>query len=127
MLAFALASTSLVESSMRGKLAGLYNAVESLGCFLGPLGFANVFAWSISPPAPDWANHRFVFYAAAFGIAVVAFLARGTITDETMMVASADGQEVDAGVHVACHGVDKKEAAGTPVAVFRSFAEADMV
>ncbi|CAM9812117.1 unnamed protein product [Laminaria digitata] len=33
MLAFVFGSTSLVQSSMRGKLAGLYNAVESFGSF----------------------------------------------------------------------------------------------
>lgn len=81
MLAFVVASTSLVESSLRGKLAGLYNAVEIFGCFLGPICFANAFAWSISPSAPEWTGHGFVFYAAGFGMIVAAVLARGTLTD----------------------------------------------
>ena len=70
---------------MRGKLAGLYNAAESFGCFIGPVASANVFAWSISPSSYYWVNHHLVFLAAALSMTVVTILAWGTLTEENIM------------------------------------------
>ncbi|CAM9962781.1 unnamed protein product, partial [Laminaria digitata] len=64
-LTLVLASTNMVQADMRGKLAGLYNAAESFGCFLGPVGSANLFAWSISPATYQCVNHHLVFLAGA--------------------------------------------------------------
>lgn len=69
---------------MRGKLAGLFNMAENLGRFSGPIGFATTFAWSVSPSAPSWVGHRFVFLFAASSMSVVAVLAWGTITHKNM-------------------------------------------
>ncbi|CAM9485595.1 unnamed protein product, partial [Laminaria digitata] len=84
-LSLAVASTSMVRSNVRGKMAGLFNMIESLGRFLGPAGSATMFAWSISPSSYDWVDHRFVFFLAAVSMALVAVLAWGTITHENMM------------------------------------------
>lgn len=75
----------MVRSDMRGKMAGLYNMTESLGRFLGPAGFATMFAWSIAPNSYDWVDYHFVFLLAAFSMAFVSVLAWGTITHENMM------------------------------------------
>ena len=75
----------MVRTDMRGKMSGMFNMTESLGRFLGPAGFATVFAWSISPSSYDWIDHRFVFFAAAITMAIVAVLAWGTITHEHVM------------------------------------------
>eukprot|EP00904_Undaria_pinnatifida_P002325 jgi/Undpi1/12093/HiC_scaffold_4.g01791.m1 len=84
-LALLIASTSVVPSRLRGRLAGLYNMAESLGRSLGPVGFATVFAWSISDSSYFWVDHRFMFLAAALSMALVAALAWGTITNEHMV------------------------------------------
>eukprot|EP00904_Undaria_pinnatifida_P006565 jgi/Undpi1/3038/HiC_scaffold_14.g06414.m1 len=84
-LALVIASTSVVPSRLRGRLAGLYNMAESLGRSLGPVGFATVFAWSISDSSYFWVDHRFMFLAAALSMALVAALAWGTITNEHMV------------------------------------------
>lgn len=84
-LALLIASTSVVPSRLRGRLAGLYNMAESLGRSLGPVGFATVFAWSISDSSYFWVDNRFMFLAAALSMALVAALAWGTITNEHMV------------------------------------------
>ena len=84
-ISLSVASTSIVRSDVRGKMGGLFNMTESFGRFLGPVGFATVFAWSISPFSYDWIDHRFVFFAAAITMAIVAVLAWGTITHEHVM------------------------------------------
>ncbi|CAM9495813.1 unnamed protein product, partial [Laminaria digitata] len=84
-LSLSVASTSMVRSDMRGKMAGLSNMSESFGRFLGPAGSATIFAWSISPFSYDWRDHRFVFLLAAISMALVAVLAWGTITHEHTM------------------------------------------
>eukprot|EP00904_Undaria_pinnatifida_P012601 jgi/Undpi1/8471/HiC_scaffold_25.g10938.m1 len=84
-LSLTIASTTMVHSEMLGKLAGLYNMSESLGRFMGPAGFATVFAWSISTSSPHWVDCRFVFWAAAAAMALVAFVAWGTLTQEKVM------------------------------------------
>lgn len=80
-----IASTNMVQADMRGKLAGLYNAAESFGCFLGPVASATAFAWSISPGGYVWVDHRFVFLAAAGCLVIVTVLAWGTLTEENIM------------------------------------------
>ena len=87
-LALSVASTNMVRSDMRGKMAGLYNMTESLGRFLGPAGFATTFAWSIAPSSYDWVDYHFVFLLAAVSMALVAALAWGTITHEHMMTSA---------------------------------------
>ena len=79
-----IASTTMVESDMRGRLGGLYNTSESLGRFLGPAGSAIMFAWSISPSAYDWVGYHFAFFLAALSMALVTVLAWGTLTEENM-------------------------------------------
>ncbi|CAM9609748.1 unnamed protein product, partial [Laminaria digitata] len=81
-LALVVASTSMVQANMRGKLGGLYYTTESLGRFIGPIGFANMFAWSISPSSFDWVDFRFVFLMSAIAMVVITILAWGTVTDE---------------------------------------------
>lgn len=83
-LALTIAPTTMVPSVMRGKLAGLFSMSESLGRFICPMGFATMFAWSISPSSFDWVDHKFVFCFAALSMTVVAVLAWGTITHENM-------------------------------------------
>lgn len=74
---------------MRGKLGGLFNTAESLGRFIGPAGYAVVYAWSVSPSTLDafggWVDYRFVFYASAAALALVAVLAWKTLTTENLM------------------------------------------
>lgn len=84
-IALAVASTSIVPSSMRGKLSGLYNTAESFGRFTSAVGFAVLFAWSISPRHSSpfcWVGHRFVFCTFALGLGVVAVLAWRTLSPE---------------------------------------------
>lgn len=83
-LALTIAPTTMVPSVMRGKLAGLFSMSESLGRFVCPMGFATMFAWSISPSSYGWVDHKFVFRFAALSMTVVAVLAWGTITHENM-------------------------------------------
>ena len=85
----------MVHADMRGKLAGLYNAAESFGCFLGPVVSANLFAWSISPSSYYWVNHHLVFVAAALSMMVVTILAWGTLTEENVMPAAEPRGAVD--------------------------------
>ncbi|CAN0066183.1 unnamed protein product [Scytosiphon promiscuus] len=83
-IALAVASTSIVPSSMRGKLSGLYNTAESFGRFTSAVGFAVMFAWSISPRASAYGlvDHGFVFYVFALALSAVTVLARWTITPD---------------------------------------------
>lgn len=81
---------------MRGKLGGMYNTVESLGRCIGPAGFANAYAWSISSSgfasACAWVNHNFVFYMSAVVLALCAALARPVCTAENLMKWEDDDQ-----------------------------------
>lgn len=83
-IALAVASTSIVPSSMRGKLSGLYNTAESIGRFSSAAGFPVLFAWSISPLSSGyhWVDHCFVFYVFALALTSVTMLARWTITPD---------------------------------------------
>ncbi|CAM9177422.1 unnamed protein product [Scytosiphon promiscuus] len=89
MLALQIGSTTLVPSSMRGKLGGLYNTSESLGRFLGPVGYSIIYAWSVSPSTLDayggWVGHGFVFYASAAALGLVGVIAWGTLTVENLI------------------------------------------
>lgn len=78
----AVASTSIVPSSKRGKLSGLYGMAESFGRFTSATGFAVLFAWSISPSNFGWVDHHFVFYASALVLGCVTVLAWRTLTDD---------------------------------------------
>lgn len=84
----AIGSTTLVSTNMRGKLGGLFNTAENLGRFLGPVGYSITYAWSVSAPTRHayggWVDYRFVFYASAAVLAVVAKLAWGTLTLERL-------------------------------------------
>lgn len=84
MLALTVASTSIVPQHLRGKLSGLFMTCESLGRFVGPASFSNVFAWSISPSAPGWVDFRFVFFLPAAIMAVVVALGWRTFTTEAL-------------------------------------------
>lgn len=81
-IALAVASTSVVPSSKRGKLSGLYNTAESLGRFTSATGFAVLFAWSISPASFGWIDHHFVFYASALAMGGVTVLAWCTLSQD---------------------------------------------
>lgn len=67
----------------------MFNTAESLGRFLGPVGFAVTYAWSISPSGPSsaygWVNHSFMFCASAVMLALCAVLAWPTLTAENLM------------------------------------------
>ncbi|CAM9510449.1 unnamed protein product, partial [Pylaiella littoralis] len=80
MLALTVASTSIVPSRQRGAFGGLFMTAESLGRFMGPAGFSNMYAWSISPPARGWVDRRFVFFLAAAIMALVSALAWRTFS-----------------------------------------------
>lgn len=84
-LSLYVASTSMVHSDMRGRMGGLFNLTESLGRFLGPVGSATLFAWSISPSSYDWVGNHFMFFGAASPMALVAALAWAAITREHVM------------------------------------------
>eukprot|EP00752_Nemacystus_decipiens_P005353 g4854.t1 len=84
MLALTVASTTIVPQHQRGKLSGLFMTSESLGRFTGPASFSNVYAWSISPSAPGWVDHRFVFFLPAAIMAAVLALGWHTFTAETL-------------------------------------------
>ncbi|CAM9142011.1 unnamed protein product [Ectocarpus fasciculatus] len=91
-MTLSVASTSIVPSSLRGKLSGLYHMAECSGRFIGAIGFAAMFAWSITPHSTPraWIDHHFTFYAFALGLSVVSVLARQTLTPEIF------GKEADA-------------------------------
>lgn len=77
-----MASTSIVPSNMRGTLSGLYATAESFGRFTSAVGFAVVFAWSISPETTfAWVDHRFVFYTSALALGVATMVAWRTPAD----------------------------------------------
>ena len=112
-----MASTTIVDSGMRGTLGGLFNTSESLGRFLGPVGFATMFAWSISPSSYDWVEHHFVFIVAALSTALYAVLAWGTLTHENMV--SPSERRVSTEVSDLCeNSVEKRKTVGSfhPVA-----------
>lgn len=70
-------------------MGGLYNTAESLGRFLGPAGFATMYAWSISSTgsasALDWVNYRFVFCVMSGLMVGCAALAWRALTEESLM------------------------------------------
>lgn len=74
-----MASTSIVPSRLRGKLGGLYGTAESFGRFTSAIGFAVLFAWSISSEKFVWVDHRFVFYASALVLGVATVVAWRTL------------------------------------------------
>lgn len=84
MLALTVASTNIVPQHQRGKLSGLFMTSESLGRFTGPASFSNVYAWSISPRAPGWVDHRFVFFLPAAIMAAVVALGWHTFSAKTL-------------------------------------------
>lgn len=124
-LTLVIASTNMVRADMRGKLAGLYNAAESFGCFLGPVGSANLFAWSISPATYSWVDHHFVFVAAALSLVVVTILAWSTLTEENIMTSAEPRGAVDAPVTWAAEAT--QGAGGASLPVDRPDVEADLV
>lgn len=82
---------NIVSSNQRGKLAGLYNSVENLGCFIGPAAFAVVFAWSISPAAYSWVDYHFIFFLSAAAFGVVAIVCWRTLTPKMLTTPSEPG------------------------------------
>lgn len=54
---------------------------ESLGRFVGPACFSNMYAWSISPSVRDWVGCRFVFVLSSAIMALVSALAWRTFTN----------------------------------------------
>lgn len=115
----------MVHADMRGKLAGLYNAAESFGCFIGPVASANVFAWSISPSSYYWVNHHLVFLAAALSMVVVTILAWGTLTEENIMSSSESSDAVN--VSVSWADETRLGAGDASIPVARPGVEADFV
>lgn len=91
----AVASTSIVPSCMRGRLSGLYNTAESVGRFTSAVGFAVMFAWSISPHSSTTAkllvDYHFVFYAFALALGGAAVLAQRTLTPDIFSSKQDDG------------------------------------
>lgn len=114
----------MVQPDMRGKLGGLYNMSESLGRFLGPVGFATLLAWSISPSAGHWVDHQFVFLVAAVSMTLIAVLSWSTFTPENMMTPAEKRDAVDA--PVCCSGGDER-AEGPSGKLAPSGREADFV
>lgn len=76
-ITLAVASTSIVPSRLRGKLSGLYGTAESFGRFTSAVGFAVLFAWSISSTTTGlaWVDHRLVFYTSALALGAVTMVA----------------------------------------------------
>eukprot|EP00903_Cladosiphon_okamuranus_P022385 g20588.t2 len=74
-LGLTIGSATLGPPRTRGQLCGLVMTAESIGRFLGPAGFAIIYAWSISPSGSasvdGWVNHNFVFCASAVILAIV--------------------------------------------------------
>ncbi|CAM9109587.1 unnamed protein product [Ectocarpus sp. 8 AP-2014] len=77
-----VASTSIVPSRLRGKLSGLYSSAGSLGRFTSAVGFAVLFAWSISSDNLGLIDHRFVFYSCALALGVATIVAWRTLPAE---------------------------------------------
>lgn len=69
---------------MRGKLSGLYGTAESFGRFTSAVGFAVLFAWSISPHSSvfGWVGHRFVFHTFALALGAATILAWRTLSPD---------------------------------------------
>lgn len=67
MSAMTVSSTTVVSADRRGKMTGLVMTAESFGRFMGPAGFAVVYAWSISPAVEriPFMNFRFIFFVPA--------------------------------------------------------------
>lgn len=120
-----IASANMVHADMRGKLAGLYNAAESFGCFLGPVGSANLFAWSISPSTFYWVDHHLVFLAGALSMVVVTILAWGTLTEENIMSCAKPRGAVD--VPVSWAGKTRQGAGDVSFPAARPDFETDLV
>ncbi|CAM9503102.1 unnamed protein product [Ectocarpus sp. 4 AP-2014] len=100
-MSLSVASTSIVPSRLRGKLSGLYHMAESSGRFIGAIGFAAMFAWSITPHSTPhaWVDHHFAFYVFALALSVVLVLARRTLTSDIFgkeAAATADARGGDA-------------------------------
>ncbi|CAM9109513.1 unnamed protein product [Ectocarpus sp. 8 AP-2014] len=97
-IALAVASTSIVPSRLRGKLSGLYGTAESLGRFTSAVGFAALFAWSISSDNLGWVDHRFVFYSSALALGVATVVAWCTLPAEVFGDKSA-AENVEDAIH----------------------------
>lgn len=127
MLALQIGSTTLVPSDMRGKLSGLYNTVESLGRFLGPVGYAVVYAWSVSPSTAEaykgWVGHGFVFYVSAAALSLVAMLAWRTLTVENLIGRKMEEEGVDVGGGGGSGDGSSKRAAASSSSSLRSYSE----
>ena len=85
-----IGSTTLGTSATRGKLCGLIITAESFGRFLGPVGFATIYAWSVSPSASasthGLVNHNFAFYLLAAILALCALVSWTTLTAEKFVM-----------------------------------------
>lgn len=93
MASITIASTSLVGTERRGKLSGLVMTCESFGRFLGPAGFSNLYAWSISHYASSLplVNYQFVFFIPAICFAAALPLGWKTLSAENLKITSVRG------------------------------------
>ncbi|CAM9273702.1 unnamed protein product, partial [Ectocarpus sp. 6 AP-2014] len=123
-IALAVASTSIVPSSLRGKLSGLYGTAESFGRFTSAVGFAALFAWSISSDNLGWVDHRFVFYSSALALGVATVVAWRTLPAEVFGDKSA-AENVEDPIHDA--GLTPKSDPKGIVSCSRPTGEMDLI
>lgn len=82
-----LASTNPVPPRLRGKLNGLFLMSQSLGRTIGPVAWALMYAWSISPSGGGnipLVDHRFIFIVSAMLSVVVVLIGWHSLTEESM-------------------------------------------
>lgn len=86
MSSLTIASTSVVETSRRGKLSGLVMTVESLGRFIGPASFSLIYAWSVSPSGArlPLVDYRFVFLLPALAYSIIGLMGCRVLTAEIL-------------------------------------------
>ena len=123
-----IVSTNIVSPQQRDVFSGIYNTAESVGRFLGPAGFANTYAFSVSRPAQElvWMDYHFVFYALAVVIMVGAIVEWWTFTADLVnsvserAEGSVENQLVSAADRIAANDelhtylADTEEACTTP-------------
>lgn len=82
-----LASTNPVPPRLRGKLSGLFLMSQSLGRTIGPMAWAVMYTWSISPSGGGsipLIDHRFIFTISAILSAVAVAMSWSSFTEQSM-------------------------------------------
>lgn len=123
MIALTVLSTAAVPPNQRGKFGGLFITAESIGRFMGPAGFSNMYAWSISPSAKSL-GYRFVFVLAAIFMGVVGLMGWRILSAENLPgpTAKVAGSDPTAGI-----GSTERKAAQEPLASSRGAVLAEQV